>query len=263
MKLKQYFCWFLFLLFLSTGCLEKRKMLKPRLLYLNGIEDIVPLSDSLVDPILYQDIPNLENGNISTSKRNFIAIVLPAILVARHKIAQDSERIKRLAEAEIWSAQDSAFYKKLQRRFRAENIDNLLLRMRTHPNSIVLAQAAVESGWGSSHFFRQANNLFGIWAYTANEPRVPAAHANVYLRKYNDVSESIEDYFVTLGRARPYRSFREARGQTNKVEELLPHLKHYSERGYAYTNQLKLIIDQNNLTQYDHYQIDPGYFLEY
>ncbi len=252
----------LFSLFL-TACKEKVKVLEPKTVLLTSADEIVPLEDSLVKPILYQNVPGFKRLTIKESKEKFIAVVLPAVLIAKYHLTSDREKVLRLKEKDRWSSEDSSFYDNQKQRFKANDVDDLLVRMYAHPNSIVLAQAAVESGWGSSRFFKEGNNLFGIWAYTADEPRIPANKANVYLRKYSDISKSIEDYFLTIGRARPYRSFRKARAQSSSVHELLPHLKNYSERGKAYTDQLKVIIRQNNLTKYDHHQIDPGYFVEH
>ena len=262
MKLLTRISHIILLLLLFAGCREKDKVLAPQVVVLTSVDEIIPLEDSLVQPVLYQQIPSLAGLPVKKSKKRFIAIVLPAVLIARHHLATAQQRIGELLKKRRWSVEDSAYYKIQQQRFKAKNIHDLLARMRTHPNSITLAQAAVESGWGSSRFFKEANNLFGIWAYTDKEPRIAANEGDVFLRKYDDIAQSIEDYFVTLGRARPYRAFREARADSATVDQLLPHLKHYSARGKAYTDQLKTIIDQNNMTQYDHYQIDPRFFIE-
>ncbi|MCG8387160.1 MAG: glucosaminidase domain-containing protein [Cytophagales bacterium] len=250
------------LVLIFPGCREKEKVLAPQVIVLSSTDGIVPLVDSLVRPVLYRQIPSLAGLPVKETKEKFIAIVLPAVLIARHHLATGQQRIRQLSKKKRWSAEDSAYYASQRQRFKAKNIFDLAMRMSTHPNSITLAQAAVESGWGSSRFFKEANNLFGIWAYTDKEPRIPANEGDVFLRKYDDIAQSIEDYFVTLGRARPYRAFRRAKADSATVDQLLPHLKHYSARGKAYTDQLKTIIDQNNMTQYDHYQIDPQYFIE-
>lgn len=250
------------LVVLCGACSDPIKVLQPETVTLTEIDEILPLNDSVVKPVLYQNIPSFEGLPVEKSKEKFIATILPAILIAKHHLETDKNSIKALLEKDEWSAEDSAYYHLQAERFKAKDIENLLLRMETHPNSITLAQAAVESGWGSSRFFREANNLFGIWAYRKDEPRIAANHNNVYLRKYEDISQSIEDYFVTLGRARPYRQFRKAKNHSDDINVLLPHLKYYSERGMAYVNQLKTIIAQNDLTIYDNYQLDPSYFVE-
>lgn len=250
------------------SCKEKDKelVLKTETISATTPEQIVTIEDSLVRPILYQHVPSLENLPVTESKEKFIGAVLPAILISKHYIKKDRERIQELSQKEEWSMEDSLFYLETRDRFGAKDIIGLLTRMKTHPNSIVLAQAAVESGWGQSRFFQEGNNLFGIWSYNSNEPRMEASltrgETEVHLRKYEDISSSVTDYFETIGRSRPYWNFRKARLETNKVSKLLPHLKHYSERRMEYVEQLQTMIRQNDLTVYDHYQIDPQYFVE-
>lgn len=245
-----------------SACKEGKKVLKTETISLTDTKQIVNLHDSLVKPIIYQNIPSFQNLPKEEAKEKFIATILPGILIAKYNLAENQQRIFSLTEKDEWSVEDSTFFKEQMEKFKSKDIDNLLNRMETHPNSITLAQAAVESGWGSSRFFREANNLFGIWAYKADEPKIAANENGVFLRKYDDVSKSIEDYFITLARARPYRSFREAKMQTDNIKELLPHLKHYSERGMAYISQLETIIRQNELTKYDNYQLDPWFIVE-
>ncbi len=246
-------------------CSEKKLVPNTQEVDLDSLGHILPLGDSTVQPVLYHNIPSFNSLSIDESKKNFIATVLPAILISKYQLEADRNRLKWLTQQIGWTDQDSSFYLELTKRFDTEQTDKLFSRMLTHPNSIVLAQAIVESGWGSSRFFQQANNLFGIWSYRSNEPRIPAKYARngktVFVRKYHDVSESITDYFETIGRSRAYRKFRAARKQTQEVSELLPYLRYYSEKGDAYVKQLRTIIRQNNLTQYDHYQLDPSFFI--
>lgn len=259
MKKLLFYC---FIIFMLGACKEGKKVIKIETISISETDEIILIEDSLVKPIVYQNLPNFETLERKEAKEKFIATVLPGILIAKFQLASDQERVHSLVEKKKWSIEDSAFYHQQMLRFKAKDIDNLLNRMETHPNSITLAQAAVESGWGSSRFFREANNLFGIWAYKADEPKILASQNNVFLRKYEDISQSIEDYFVTLGRAKPYRAFREAKKETSNINELLPHLKYYSERGMAYIYQLENIIRQNDLTKYDKYQLDPEFIVE-
>ncbi|HCX21662.1 MAG: hypothetical protein CMB80_06180 [Flammeovirgaceae bacterium] len=250
----------------SFACTKKEVVLKTKEVVLESPQQIFPLGDSTARPILYRNIPSFESLTVDQSKEKFIAAVLPAILVSKYRMEQDRNELKELIKKDEWTQADSSFFKLQVARFNTEDTTKLLSRMLTHPNSIVLAQAAVESGWGSSRFFQQANNLFGIWSYDPNEPRIEASYSRgddkIYLRKYDDVSESITDYFETVGRSRAYRHFRSAREKTDNVQQLLPHLKYYSERRGAYVDQLRTIIRQNDLTQYDDYQIDPSFFVE-
>ncbi|MEQ8473006.1 MAG: glucosaminidase domain-containing protein [Marinoscillum sp.] len=256
----------LIVMLLAMTCKEKVIVLKTESVVITSPDDIVPLGDSTVAPILYQNIPSFEDLTVEESKQKFIAAVLPAILIAKYRLDKDREEVKLLVNKKEWTPKDSSFYNIQVARFDAKDSTGLLSRMQVHPNSIVLVQAIVESGWGSSRFFQEANNLFGIWSYHANEPRIKASLSRgenkIYLRKYADVSESITDYFETVGRSRAYRYFRKEREKTDDVSRLLPHLRYYSERRDDYVNQLKTIIAQNDLTQYDDYQIDSSYMVE-
>jgi len=255
---------------LSVACKPEKpatvRVLKPEYITPDSLGQIHAIDDSLVKPILYATIPSLDGLPVDEAKSKFISAVLPAILVAKYRISQDLKRVKKLDSLQSWTHGDSVFFNIQKERYGTDNFPLLVSRMHTHPTSIVLAQAIVESGWGSSSLFQKANNLFGIWSYHAGEPRVSAGKTrngvHIYLRKYDDLSESIVDYFGTVARTRAYRKFRAARLETDNVNQLLPYLKYYSERRDDYVNQLRTIIRQNRLTRFDDYQIDPAYFVE-
>lgn len=252
------------------GCEEKGegkiKKLQVERVVITSPDQIEPLRDTLVKPVLYLNVSGLDSLTVEKSKEKFIAAVLPAILIARHRLEENLLRLEQLTQKEEWDVTDSVFYRSLATRFKAEDAQVLKRRMTCHPNSIILAQAAVESGWGQSRFFQEGNNLFGIWSYNPDEPRMTASlsrgEKKVYLRKYEDISQSIMDYIETVGRSRAYRHFRYAREETDDPFALIPHLKYYSERRGAYVTQLKTIIVQNDFTRYDSYQLDPQYFTE-
>jgi Bax protein len=232
---------------------------------LQSLKEVVALTGNLVKPLLYTNVSGLGELPTREAKRTFIATVLPSILIAKYQIEQNREKIYILQRKRYWTAGDSAFYYDMRRRYRAVGLTDLPDRMVTLPNSVILAQTAVESGWGQSRFFLQARNLFGVWSFNAKEPRMPASRKRktrqVYVRSYDDMAQSISHYFEILARSRSYRELREAMQRTQDPFELLPHLKYYSERRSAYTHQLKKMIIANNLTQYDTYQLDPAYLL--
>ncbi|MBO3697428.1 glucosaminidase domain-containing protein [Roseivirga sp. E12] len=244
---------------------EQVTVLQTEVREVNNPTDIEPISSGLVKPILYTKVTSLRPLPPFEDKTRFVQLILPAILVAKHKIEEDRLRLAALTNALEWSAADSTFLQHLSKAYRTDDITLLDRRLRTHPNSIVLAQAAVESGWGKSRFFKEANNLFGIWSYRANEPRIRASVSRldyqVYLRSYDNLSESIIDYFQTIGRAKPYTAFRKKRMETSDIDALLPLLSQYSERKEEYVRQLRSMIKFNEFEQYDNYSIDPSYFV--
>jgi Bax protein len=230
---------------------------------LKSLNEVVMLKDELVKPILYTNVAGLDRLPTLQAKATFISAVLPSILVAKHRIEEDRKHMVTLRDKTEWEVADSTFFLDMQLRYKARTVNDLIGRMRTLPNSIVLAQTAVESGWGQSRFFLSASNLFGIWSFNASEPRIAAARTRgnkmIYLRSYPDMSQSIQHYFEILARSTAYRSLRKARLRTDNPFKLLPHLKYFSERRSAYTRQLKSVILENNLTQYDRFRIDPQY----
>ncbi len=249
------------------GCENyKSHHVETKSLTIDSLIQIELVSDSLVKPTLYTNVSGLEYLSVSKAKATFISAVLPSILVAKYRVEENKRKILYLKEHDSWEEADSIFYKNLKLRYKANNLDDLYSRMITLPNSIVLAQAAVESGWGQSRFFLEGSNLFGVWSFNRYETRIAASKTRnkkyIYLRSYEDMSESIVHYFEILGKAKPYSPLRIARQKTENPFLLLPHLKYFSERRSAYTHQLKKMIEANNMTQYDHYQISPEYIHE-
>lgn len=230
---------------------------------IDSLDQIVPLESELVKPILYTNVRGLSRLPVAQSKKKFIAAILPAILIAKHHVETTRTRIFALSEKADWSREDSTFYSEVRARYKAKDIKDLMDRIGTLPNSVVLAQAAVESGWGQSRFFLEGNNVFGVWSFNSNEPRMPSKRGRkdktIYLRTYPDIGQAVIHYFEILGSANAYQKLRKERLVRTDPFELIPHLRNYSERRIAYTHQLKALILQNELTRYDRYHIDPDY----
>ena len=142
--------------------------------------------------------------------------------------------------------------------YKCREINELISKLNTHPTSIVLAQAALESGWGTSRFYREANNLFGVWSYNENESRIKAMEdregQSVYVRKYDALPESIVSYFKTIARG-PYSEFRAAREKISEVSVLISYLEVYSELREEYVKRLDQLIQYNKLEKYDSYRL--------
>jgi Bax protein len=250
---------------LLLQCCEGNKTytVKTETIQVNSLDQIVLLHDSFVRPVLYTNVKGLEELPFTKAKAKFISAILPAILIAKHELQTSKNKIIRLSDKKSWSEADSTFYQEMKNRYKAKNVRDLIRRLGTLPNSVILAQAAIETGWGESRFFVQASNLFGIWSFDDAESRIAAGqnrnNKTIFLRSYDDMSRSIADYFQVLARHPAYRGLRQARQKSNNPFDLIPHLKNYSERKNWYTTQLKKVIRQNNLTKYDHYRIDPSY----
>ena len=149
-------------------------------------------------------------------------------------------------------------------RIEVEKLDNtelaerLLRRVDTIPVALALAQAAVESGWGTSRFARQGNALFGQWAWTESAGMRPLAASNdrAVVRSFGSLLESVRAYMHNLNTHQNYKRFRDARyrlkPQTEavKARRLAAYLDSYAEIGQAYVEKLLVIISSNN---FDHY----------
>ena len=142
-----------------------------------------------------------------------------------------------------------------QRGILAVQVDALLAHLGPIPPSLVLAQAALESGWGTSRFAQQANNLFGVWVkagygLTPLERVEGATHEVAY---YPSLAASVASYMRNLNRHPSYEPLRrlrrdiEAQGRLPKGVELAQGLEHYSARGPQYIDEIESIIVRNRL----------------
>ncbi len=134
--------------------------------------------------------------------------------------------------------------------------DRLLHRVDSLPVGLVLVQAANESGWGTSRFTLQANNLFGVWTYTDGaglRPEGAAEDARHAVRIYADLGASVRGYLYTVNVGRVYEPLRERRaearanGRQPEAADLAAGLTRYSERGNAYVAELRTMLNIDDL----------------
>lgn len=135
-------------------------------------------------------------------------------------------------------------------------IEVLLLRVDTIPTAMVLAQAAIESGWGTSRFAEEANNLFGEWCYTKGCGLVPsrrAASAKHEVRKFDNLEDALNAYYHNINTHSAYRGLRDLRAKLRPNQQaytgkaLVAGLEKYSGRGHVYISELRNVITANNL----------------
>ncbi|MDM8158759.1 glucosaminidase domain-containing protein [Labilibaculum sp. K2S] len=242
----------------------------PQYAVIENIEDVHAIVDSCITPYIYTKVISLRGLPVDEKKVKFVEMLLPSILVSQQYLYQEITRVEHI---ENWilthpkmMKMDSLFLYKLFETYNCNEIPELKIRLKPHPASIVLGQAALESGWGSSRFFKEGNNVFGIWSYDAGEDRIQALtgrdSTSIYVRSYPSIEESVNDYFETIARVNAYEEFRQKRYVSEKPFELIPLLNKYSEIGDVYTDKLKQLIESNDLTKYDSYVIRKNYFVE-
>lgn len=198
---------------------------------------------------------------VAQRKAYFIEHLLPAVKRVKNRLDAEYDKAVAIADKPIEkrTAREKAWLKKKMAFYKVQGTPCLLLRMHTHPVSLVLAQAAMETGWGRSRFFKEANNAFGIWSYHKNEPRIPASETRgektIYVKKFATLDASVEGYFNMISKGYAYSAFRKGRMQSDNPYELLTYLRHYSELRDEYVARLYYVLKANKLTRFD----DPAY----
>ncbi|WP_370277669.1 glucosaminidase domain-containing protein [Pontibacterium sp.] len=225
-------------------------------------DDIEALTPPLIKPVAYTRVSTLATLEVSTKKQKFFDMILPAVLISKQRL---EEKRERLAEIEAMATPDTkskAWLKAQLKRYKAQDIKQLKVKLADHPTSIILAQAALETGWGTSRFFLEGNNIFGVWSFNPKEPRMRASQTRegkpIYVKRYGSLIEAVDDYFVTIARGGPYREFRKARIQTNDPLKLIKHLNYYSEIGDEYVSRLRSLINRNKMVRFDNYQLQTA-----
>lgn len=185
-------------------------------------------------------------------KVRFYAIVNPAVQKVHQELMQEFETIKKDIEAGINREKIEA----LKKSYKVKTDEKLLLALKPHPQSIALAQAAMESAWGTSRIFIKSKNLFGMWSVNPEEPRIAASqkragNKTIWLRKFESVEESVRAYYKLIAMGKAYKAFRQVRYETNDPFEIILKLDKYSEMGEKYPEELGGVIRYNKLTKYD------------
>ena len=124
-------------------------------------------NDKLVKPIYFTQFPrDLDNlQSVQLKKETFIKIVLPLIVAENEKILDDRKKLLTLTKKKYTSDLEKQWLRQklLEYKVKKGDITELLKRMDMIPASIALAQAAKESGWGTSRFALEGNAIFGQW----------------------------------------------------------------------------------------------------
>lgn len=218
-------------------------------------------------PDTYEDSISLDSLSIKERKKEFLNMMLPAVLAVKAKLDYERQQVEFLETKKKHSPLDKQFLDKLEKEYKTKNLKVLAKRLQTFPVSIVLAQAALESGWGTSRFFQEANNPFGMWSFSDSHARVEALATRsdgkkVYLRKFKNLQAAVEAYYAMLATGRTFQQFRNMKMKTDNPLKLIQALNNYSERGAAYVNDLASVITFNNLDKYDDFEIGPQYLAD-
>lgn len=253
--------------FTAAVLLEKPQQQLPVIQELEA-ETVFPL-----DPISV--FPHFDSfTEIEIKKRFFFDFIEIYVEAENQKIVQKREQLTELVKV----AEDKSTLSGIEMRrlmaladeFRVDTIENgdhqiiveLLKRVDTIPDSLVLAQAAVESAWGSSRFALEGNNIFGQYCYDPGCGLVPSSRASSdthEVRSFANIEESVMAYFININTHASYEYFRELRAQMRKENadlepmELVHGLGTYSVRGQLYIDDIRIIMQQNELVSRDRF----------
>tara|TARA_B100000886_G_scaffold334446_1_gene289979 strand:- start:78 stop:911 length:834 start_codon:yes stop_codon:yes gene_type:complete len=225
----------------------------------------------VISPPPIRELPDFASyADVQEKKSAFFNYLLPLVQFSNQLVRVDRERFKRVQSDPInlKSPEAKKITRRLNSRYRIvlerfpdlSFLEELDKRIGQIPESLALAQAAKESGWGTSRFSKQANNLFGQWCFTKGCGIIPARRSKGMIheiQKFDSVGEAIEAYVKNLNTHRAYTSLREKRysllkeGKSPSGSELAITLTEYSERGAIYGEEVASLIRYNKLEAYD------------
>ena len=226
--------------------------------------------NKLVKPIALTLLPTEIKMIENTKKRKelFIQIVLPLILQENNNIKLDRARLFGIINKSNNTDVEKKWLDKKYKQYGIPSRDLSILKIRMDeiPVSLALAQAAKETGWGTSRFAQEGNALFGQWTWSGEglKPKEAEKDEGHKVMKFNILQASVRAYQRNLNTHSSYRDFRLARAQLRDLGKSLDsiilseHLDEYAETGNQYVDVLKKIITQNNLKDFDDAKLLPS-----
>ena len=222
-----------------------------------------------VKPIYLTKLPkDLKTlGDTKKKRELFIKIVLPLILDENNKIAEDRKKLFKIIGKNFNTVGERVWLKRRFREYKIEDQDLAKLKMRMDiiPVSIAIAQAANESGWGTSRFALEGNALFGQWTWSKKgiSPKNKDPDQNHKILQFQILKASVRAYKNNLNTHNAYQEFREARAKIRQEGkeidglDLTKYLKNYAAIKEKYVAILEDIIKRNSLTDFDKANLLP------
>mgnify|MGYP003956332753 CR=1 FL=1 len=226
--------------------------------------------NKLVKPIALTLLPTEIKMIENTKKRKelFIQIVLPLILQENNNIKLDRARLFGIINKSNNTNLEKKWLNKKYKQYGIPSKDLLTLKIRMDeiPVSLALAQAAKETGWGTSRFAQEGNALFGQWTWSGEglKPKESERNEGHKVMKFNILQASVRAYQRNINTHSSYKEFRLARAQLRDLGKPLDsiilsgYLDEYAETGDEYVKVLKKIINQNNLKDFDDAKLLPS-----
>ncbi len=222
-----------------------------------------------VKPIYLTKLPkDLKTlGDTKKKRELFIKIILPLILSENDKITEDRKRLFKVLAKNFNTIGERVWLKRRFKEYKIKDGDlsKLKMRMDIIPVSVALAQAANESGWGTSRFALEGNALFGQWTWSKKgiSPKNKDPDKTHKILQFQVLKASVRAYKNNLNTHNAYKEFREARAQLRQEGaeimglELTKYLSNYASIGVKYVEILENIIVRNSLTDFDKANLLP------
>jgi len=206
--------------------------------------------------------------NIKKRKEFFIQIVLPLIIQENNNIRLDRKTLFTVINKSNNSDAEKDWLEKKFKQYgvRSRDLSTLKIRMDVIPVSLAIAQAAKETGWGTSRFAQEGNALFGQWTWSGEglKPKDVKEEKSHKVMKFNVLQASVRAYQRNLNTHSSYKNFRKARADLRDLDkpldsiELSKYLNKYAETGNQYVEVLQKIIMQNKLKDFDDAKLLPS-----
>ncbi len=217
------------------------------------------------------DFENIDLGNFSLKKQEFIKTLLPLVSYENQKILIERKNLENLKTLLInnktLSNKNLLYLNKIAKNYKIDKknkhkldlVNELLLSVDIIPNSIVLAQAANESGWGTSRFAKEYNAIFGEYTYDFSRGVVPLKRdkgAKHLVKAFSSIHKSVQSYFNNINTHFAYTDFREIRkimrdkNNFSNVTLLVERLDTYAE-DKKYIETINSIIRTNKFSKFD------------
>ncbi len=224
----------------------------------------------LVKPIKLSLLPEEIRKIESTKekKKLFLEIILPLVLEENNRIKLDRIKLFRVLNKKNNSNSEIKWLNSKFKQYGVVNKDlsTLKIRMDEIPVSLALAQAAKETGWGTSRFAIEGNALFGQWTFSGEGIKPAGADSSDgshKVMKFKVLKASVRAYQRNLNTHNSYREFRKARALMRERDQkldsldLADYLDKYAATGIEYTKIIKKIIEQNSLQDFDKVKLLP------
>ena len=216
--------------------------------------------------LLPQEITMIED--IKKRKDFFIQIVLPLIVKENNNIRLDRKTLFKIINKSNNTSTEKQWLEKKYKQYgiNSRDLSTLKIRMDEIPVSLAIAQAAKETGWGTSRFAQEGNALFGQWTWSGEglKPKDADASEVHKVMKFNVLQASVRAYQRNLNTHSTYKNFRKARAEFRDANQPLDSLKlseylnKYAETGSQYVEVLQKIITQNQLKDFDDAKLLPS-----